>query len=225
MKEPVQVDDDPRGFRRILLDRGETRNAIDSATVRGLRAGIADAPGVVVILGSVTPTAFSSGADLKLNPGSRAQVSNDLYRLYQEMRESDKILITAASGPAVGGGAQLLVASDLRLASPDVEIRFLGPGHGLVVGAWGLPSLIGRGRAMDLCLSMRTVRADEALAIGLVDRLVDDPLDEAARYAAEICELDPEAVVALKRVISISDTQVAPRTESAPNAGWDGAVR
>src|SRR5919108_254958 len=73
-----------------------------------------------------------------------------------------------------GAGAQLAVAADLRVASPGARIQVAGPGHGLAVAAWSLPSLIGRGRAMDLCLTMRPVGAEEALRIGLVDRLEDD---------------------------------------------------
>ena len=84
------------------------------------------------------------------------------------------IVVAALDGAAVGGGAQLAIAADLRVAAPAAFLQLAGPGHGLAVGAWGLPSLVGRGRALDLCLSMRPVEREEALAIGLVDRVADD---------------------------------------------------
>ncbi|HVR80210.1 MAG TPA: enoyl-CoA hydratase/isomerase family protein [Acidimicrobiia bacterium] len=224
MRAPVRVEDDPLGFRRILLDRPDTKNAIDSVVVSLLRRGIADAPGGVVVLGSADPSIFCSGADLKLGAGDRADVSEELYLLYEEMRATDKVIVAAVSGPAVGGGAQLLVASDLRLASPSAMIRFVGPGHGLVVGAWGLPALIGRGRAADLCLSMRPVGVEEALAIGLVDQLVEDPRGAADEYAAAICKLDPDSVATVKRVVSMSDSGEAMSAERRHNSRWDGSI-
>lgn len=220
----VRHQDDPRGIRRILLDRPKTRNAIDSEVVSGIRQGLATAPGPVVVLGSTDPRAFSSGADLGLPDAERATVSDSLYELYQEMQASPKIIIAAASGPAVGGGAQLLVASDIRIVSPRASIRFLGPGHGLVVGAWGLPSLVGRGRAMDLCLSMRTVDAEEALTIGLVDRVVEDPVVSALEYATAVMAVDHSAVAAVKEVVSIASVDDALGAERAHNSVWDGEV-
>lgn len=224
MSGVVRIEDDPTGYRTILLDRPSSRNAIDRDVVDGLQAGITEAPGPVVLLGSTDPRAFSSGADIALDDRDRVSVSDSLYALYLEMRASPKIIIAAASGHAVGGGAQLLIASDLRIGSHDLIVRFMGPGHGLVVGAWGLPSLVGRGRAVDLCLSMRPVAAEEARAIGLVDRLADDPLRDAAAYAAEICGLDVDAVRAVKRITAIPSPADALSEERARNSSWDGSI-
>ncbi len=220
----VNFDDDPRGFRIVTIDRPGTRNAIDRDVVNSLREGILSATGPVLILASSHRAAFSSGADIKLADSERAAVSDMLYALYQEMRASNKIIIAAASGHAVGAGAQLLIASDLRIAAPDLTVRFMGPGHGLAVGAWGLASLVGRGRAADLCLSMRPVFADEALSIGLIDRVADDPLARATEYAIDVCALDHSAVAAVKRVISISSLDQALAEERAHNASWSGAL-
>jgi enoyl-CoA hydratase len=222
--DAVNFADDPRGFRIVTIDRPGTRNAIDREVVNSLRKGIATASGPVVILASSHRAAFSSGADIKLADSERAAVSDMLYALYEEMRASPKIVIAAASGHAVGAGAQLLLASDLRIAAPDLMVRFVGPGHGLAVGAWGLASLVGRGRAVDLCLSMRRVSADEALSIGLIDRMADNPLAEATKYAISICALEHSAVTAVKRVISISSLDQALAEERAHNAAWSGAI-
>jgi len=220
----LRIEDDPRGFRTILIDRPATRNSIDRAVADGLREAIVGAPEASVVIGSTDPRAFSAGADLDLDDAERASVSDSLYALYQEMRASPRIIIAALSGSAVGGGAQLMIASDIRIAAADLVVRFMGPGHGLAVGAWGLPSLIGRGRALDLCLSMRPVLADEALAMGLIDRLAEDPLPEAIDYAAHVARLDSGAVRTLKRVVGLSVADGALAEERAHNATWDGSI-
>jgi len=222
--DAVKFDDDPRGFRIVTIDRPGTRNAINRDVANRLREGLLSAAGPVVILASSHRAAFSSGADIKLADSERAAVSDMLYALYKEMRASRKIIIAAASGHAVGAGAQLLIASDLRIAASDLIVRFMGPGHGLAVGAWGLTSLVGRGRAVDLCLSMRPVSADEALSIGLIDRISADPLAEATDYAIAVCALDHSAVATVKRVISISSPDRALAEERAYNAAWSGAI-
>jgi enoyl-CoA hydratase/carnithine racemase len=216
--------EDRDGVRVVLLDRPSKRNALDMSMVEGIREAIVSAPRTAVVLGSTDPRSFSAGADLDLTDRDRAALSDALYELYLFMRATSKVLIAAASGHAVGGGAQLLISSDLRLAGPETVIRFVGPGHGLVVGAWGLPSLIGRGRAMDLCLSTRSVGADEALAIGLVDRVVDEPIDRAIEYGARVSDLDPAAAASVKRVIAVTDVGDALSLERAENSAWDGAI-
>ena len=221
---PVRLEDHPAGHRTLLLDRPMVRNAIDKATVVALTEGIVSAPGPVVVVGSTDSVAFSSGVDVSLEDSERAAVSERLYALYQEMRATSKIIIAAASGHAVGGGAQLLIASDLRIGSPGLVVRFMGPGHGLAVGAWGLPSLVGRGRAMDLCLSMRPVAADEALAIGLIDRLVADPIGEAHAYAEMVCTLDLGAVETIKRVVQTTSVDEAMAAERSHNSRWSGSI-
>jgi enoyl-CoA hydratase len=115
------------------------------------------------------------------------------------------------------------LASDLRFASPRASLRFPGAGHGLTVGAWGLPGLVGRGRALELCLTMREVGADEALRIGLVERVVRDPVADAIAFAQRLATLDPAAVRRTKRVVGAVVDGL--RMERAGNrAMWDGSV-
>jgi enoyl-CoA hydratase/carnithine racemase len=96
-------------------------------------------------------------------------------------------VIAVLTGAAVGGGAQLAAASDLRIASPAARLRWTGPpGLNLAVGAWLLPDLIGCGRAMDLVLTGRWVEAPEALALGLVNRVEAEPDAVADGIVADI---------------------------------------
>jgi enoyl-CoA hydratase/carnithine racemase len=220
----VRVTEPQPGVVTALLDRPEKLNALDMAMVSGIRGALSRAGISVLILGSTTNQAFSAGADLDLSDPERAAVSDALYELYQEMRESDVIVVAAARGHAVGGGAQLLIASDLRIVGHDVSIRFAGPAHGLTVGAWGLPSLVGRGRALELCLSMREVGAAEALAIGLVERVADDPIGQALDLASHLTRLHRDAVTAVKRVVAVVDPSTALDEERHRNSGWGGSV-
>ena len=212
------------GVTQALLDRPAARNAIDLDMVRRLTEVVGQAESRVIVLGSTSPEALSSGADLRLSDAERAEVSRELYRLYEMMRTTEAVILVALSGHAVGGGAQLVVASDFTVANPGATIRFRGPGHGLAVGAWALPGLVGRGRAIDLTLGMRPVGAHEALAIGLIQRIEDPPLPYALAFAKEICRLSPSAVAAVKRISSIGDPLEALRAEREHNDQWDGAI-
>jgi enoyl-CoA hydratase/carnithine racemase len=220
----ARIDSPGPGVRRILLQPFEKRNALDRPTVAALREALAGADCRAIVLGSSDPRVFSAGIDLGLDRPGRVRASDELYSLYEDMRRSPAIIVSAASGPAVGGGAQLLLASDIRIGSPDLTIRFVGAGHGLAVGAWGLPALIGRGRALELCLSMRPVEAVEALRIGLIDRVVADPLEEAVAFAAHVAALDPLAVRRLKTLVEMADRAEALTLEGRGNSTWDGAI-
>ncbi|HSJ35937.1 MAG TPA: enoyl-CoA hydratase/isomerase family protein [Acidimicrobiia bacterium] len=212
------------GVVQALLDRPESRNAIDLDMVGRLLDVVGDEEARVIVLGSTSQDALSAGADLKLSDADRAEVSRELYRLYEMMRTTSAIILVAFSGHAVGGGAQLVVASDFTVAGHDATIRFRGPGHGIAVGAWALSGMVGRGRAIDLALSMRPVSAKEALDIGLIQRIDRHPLAYANSLAEEIISLWPSAVAAVKRIVGIPDPLQALAAEKAHNEGWDGAV-
>ena len=106
------------GVVGLWLDRPEKRNALDRELVTGLTDAFGDPDARAFVLGSSEPQAFSAGADLDLPDGERAQVSDLLYRLYGVMLASRAPIVAAVSGPAVGGGAQLALACDLRVGRP-----------------------------------------------------------------------------------------------------------
>jgi len=222
----VRRDRPAAGVLRLRFDRPERRNALDRHVLEALLDAFAAPAEPVVLLGSTTPAAFCAGADLRLADDERAAVSDLLYELYGRMTACDAIVVAALDGPAVGGGAQLAIAADLRVASPGARIQVAGPGHGLAVAAWALPSLVGRGRAMDLCLTMRPVGAEEALRIGLVDRLADDAAAAGLALATELAELDAAAAARVKRVAWASALALgALEDERAGNrAAWSGSM-
>lgn len=213
------------GVGAFWLDRPQKRNALDRALVEALIDALSADRWRAVVLGTTDPRGFCGGADLSLADEDRARVSLRLYDLYRLMTSLPAPIVVAVEGPAVGGGAQLAIAGDLRIGDARAMFRFPGPGHGLAVGAWGLPSLVGRGRALDLCLTSRDVGADEALRIGLLDRVEDDPRSAALELAGRIARLDGRAVERVKRVVrSSSGLEAALALEAAGNASWTGAV-
>jgi enoyl-CoA hydratase/carnithine racemase len=223
--QPLLVDRPRDGVVRLRLNRPSRHNAIDDQLLAGLRGALENIAGDpaarAVVLSSATPAMFCAGADLKVADAVRRQVSSDLYRLYQRMLSLPVPILAALTGPAVGGGAQLAIASDLRVAQPGTWLRFVGPGHGLAVGAWGLPSLIGRGRALDLCLSGRRIGAQAAADMGLVDRIAEDAEAHALDLAAEFSALDPGAVARTKALVG-AGLPAALESEAEGNRHWSG---
>lgn len=222
----LQVQRPADGVVALWLDRPQVRNALDGALVDALQAAFQDTEARAYVLGSSDPHCFCAGADLRLNDAARAAVSEGLYELYRIMLSSQAPIVAAVQGPAVGGGAQLALAADMRVGNATASLRFAGPGHGLSVGAWGLPSVVGRGRAIDLCLTMRVVGAEEGARIGLFDRIAEDPRAVALELAAAFAGLDRAAVARVKAITRTACGLLdALEHERAGNSAWSGSVR
>lgn len=214
------------GVVTLWLDRPDKRNALHRPLVNALSEAFRDGEARAFVLGSSQPGAFSGGADLSLDDSERAKVSDLLYALYGTMLAAPAPIVAAVEGPAVGGGAQLALASDIRVGGPRARLRFVGPGHGLAIGAWGLPSLVGRGRALELCLTMRALEADEAHALGLLDSLAEDAREAALELASQVAQLDAGAVARVKSVVGTASGVVKALAEerTGNRAAWTGSV-
>src|SRR5205085_807210 len=144
----------------------ERRHALDASLLSAVTNALATEPGVPVVLASADPRVFCAGADLTITDAERAAVSDLVYDCCETIITRPGPVIAVLTGPAVGGGAQLAAASDLRIAGPGARLRWTGPaGLDLAVGAWLLPDLVGRAAAMDLVLTGRWLEAAEALAL------------------------------------------------------------
>lgn len=208
---------------RVRLDTPARRNALTLATVEHLHQLLDEEPTRTLVLGSTTAGIFSSGADLDVDDATRARLSDRLYACYELMLTRPGITIAVVEGAAVGGGAQLTAASDLRTASPAARWRWVGPGHGLAVGAWILPSLVGRARALDLTLTSRWLHAEEAVTAGFVAALDDDPWQSAATMAAVLAEADQAALGRVKRIAGAEQVLLQLQMEREENrASWSG---
>jgi enoyl-CoA hydratase/carnithine racemase len=193
----IRVDDDPEtGVRTVTLDRPERRNALDPAALADLADAVETDLPVVHLRGA--GSAFSAGADLA---AVRALASEDEAVAFAErgqttmraVASSPAAVVAGVDGAARGGGVELALAADLRVATPDATFGEPGVSFGLF-GTWGgthrLPRVVGPSAAADLGLSGRTVDAEEALRVGLVSRVVDDP----AAVAREVAANEPDAV-------------------------------
>jgi enoyl-CoA hydratase/carnithine racemase len=169
------------------LARPERRNALDPSLLAAIRDELAAGAGDPVVLGSADPRVFCAGADLTISDAERAVVSDLIYQTCETIVTRPGPVIAVISGAAVGGGAQLAAAADIRIAGPGARLRWIGPpGLDLAVGAWLLPDLIGRGAALDITLTGRWVEAAEALARGLLNCVTDDPMLTAQQLAADL---------------------------------------
>ena len=176
----------------VLLDRPHARNAVDGPTAAALagafRAFEADAGARVAVLVGAGGT-FCAGADLKAIGGpdsNRAEPDGDGPMGPTRMRLS-KPVIAAISGYAVAGGLELALWCDLRVAEEDAVLGVFCRRWGVPLidgGTVRLPRIIGLGRALDLILTGRPVQGPEALAMGLVNRVV--PTGDALRAAREL---------------------------------------
>jgi len=213
------------GPLRVRIDAPARRNALTLATVEHLHRLLDEEPTRTLLLGSTTAGIFSAGADQDVDDATRARLSDLLYACYEQMVTRPGIVIAVVEGAAIGGGAQLSTAADLRTASSGARWRWVGPGHGLAVGSWILPSLVGRSRALDLTLTSRWLDVDEAVVGGLVARVDDAPWFAATEIAAALARAEVDAVARVKRVATygpLLDRLHAEREEN--RAAWSGAA-
>lgn len=181
-----------RGVLVVTIDRPEVRNAVDRATAEALadafRTFDADAGQAVAVLTGAGGT-FCAGADLgAIARGEPNRVEPDGDGPMGPTRMAlSKPVIAAIEGHAVAGGLELALWADLRVAAHDAVLGVFCRRWGVPLidgGTVRLPRLIGHSRAMDLLLTGRPVAAEEALAIGLVNRVV--PAGTAREAAVEL---------------------------------------
>jgi enoyl-CoA hydratase len=188
----------------VTIDRPRVRNAVDAATAGRLvesfrRFATDDKLSVAVLTGS--DGNFCAGFDLK---AIAAGMPNELSEhgdgpMGPTRLELDKPVIAAIEGYAVAGGLELALWCDLRVAAADATLGVFNRRFGVPLidlGTIRLPRLIGHGRAMDLVLTGRPVSAEEALEIGLVNRVVEPgaAVAEARQLARQLAEFPQGAL-------------------------------
>jgi enoyl-CoA hydratase len=152
--------------------------------------------------------AFSAGADITeldgIGPGAAVRQMHDGQQVFSRLENLPVPVISAIDGVALGGGLELAMATDLRVASPrarfgqaEITLENL-PGWG---GTQRLVTIVGRARATEMILTGRVIDAAEAAAIGLVNEVADDPLRRALDLARTIADRSPVAIAGAKRAI------------------------
>lgn len=213
----------------ITLDRPDRRNAVDHPTLLRLldvQAEItADAPGnvrVVVLTGA--PPAFSAGADL--HGVEQGQFTADLTAVLRGFGALPFPVIAAIDGPALGAGAQLAIAADLRVATPTSVIGVPAAKLGLVVDHWTVRRLATEFSppiARAMLMTAQTYTAEQLHTSGGIHRLGD--LDAAVLWAHELAELAPLTMaghkIALER--ATPEPELDDLVEAARAAAWASA--
>ncbi len=201
---------DEYGVALLRLERDEARNAINTAMLEEMLGHLAaardDEAVRVLVISSNDHLALSAGADV------REELADDEARihrmqlfadLYDEIVSFPKPTVAACHGSVVGGGAEVAVACDLRVAGGNLRLKFPGAELGVPVGPARLVTLCGLSTAKYLLLSARNVSADEALRMGLVHRVAPAARTEEAalELAAEVASHPPESVARIKRML------------------------
>lgn len=189
-------------------------NALGLPILEGLDAAIeaAEAAGDVkaMVITSALDGFFAAGADIKhmstISAESFMAYGDKMRAVNDRLAAAPWISIAAVDGLALGGGLELAMACTLRVAGPGAKLGLPEVKLGLIPGAGGtqrLPQLVGRGRALDIMLTARQVPADEALSIGLVDRLAHGDVEKAAlELAAELVKASLPAQLAVVRTVN-----------------------
>jgi enoyl-CoA hydratase len=177
----------------VRLNRPAERNALSSPTLAALDSAIASLcarADIASVIITGTGDAFAAGADIRelsaLDAGAAPEFARRGQRLMRRIADAPQLTIAAVNGYCMGGGLDLALACDLRVASPSAVFAHPGARLGVITG-WGgtqrLPRLVGRARALEIFATARRVSAREAFEIGLVNR-VGNPVLEVARTLA-----------------------------------------
>lgn len=222
------------GVATLTLNRPEVMNSFNFALLYALKEQIdilrlKPDVRVIIITGS-GQKAFCAGADLKERTTfNEIQVKEFIYtirNLFTSIEFLNKPVIAAVNGVALGGGTELALACDIRIASMNASMGLTETRFAIIPGAGGtqrLPRLIGRGKAKELIFTGRRVEAEEALQIGLVNQICKQEvlLDQCLKMAAMICETGPIAIEQAKYAINYGlETDLHTGLGIESNAYW-----
>jgi enoyl-CoA hydratase len=199
----------------VTIDRQDALNALNVETLTELRDRLRevgdDAEVRAVVLTGAGEKAFVAGADIKFMSGLDPEQAKGWGALGHEagrlLETMPKPTIAAINGFALGGGCELALACDVRYASVRAKLGQPEINLGIVPG-WGgtqrLARICGVGVAKELVFTGRTVTADEALRIGLVNEIADPVLDRALETARELAEKAPVALALAKQLVNLA---------------------
>lgn len=214
MTEPVVAFSNSGSIGYITLNRPPA-NSYEIGFMRDLEAAIdaanADAEAKVILLKSASEKFFSGGADIKAflatDTAGNMEMIRTAHRALDKLAASDKVYVAAINGHAMGGGLEMALACDVRCAAegnyrlglPEVTLGLL-PGNG---GTQRLPRLIGANKALEMMLTGETVTPDDALRLGLVNKVfpADKLLDEAEAYARKLAAGASLAIARIKQCV------------------------
>jgi enoyl-CoA hydratase/carnithine racemase len=220
---------DARGVALLRLERPEARNAIDTQMLAELLEHLAvardDDAVRALVVSSSDQMGLSAGADVKerLDEEGKVRRMQLFADLYDAIVAFPKPTVAACHGDVVGGGAEITVACDMRVGGSNLRLRFPGAALGVPVGPARLVTLCGLAVAKYLLLTSRTVGADEALRLGLVNRVAPAAATEEAalELAAAAAAHPPKAVARLKAMLhEWDDVEGRSKIEGVGQVEW-----
>jgi 2-(1,2-epoxy-1,2-dihydrophenyl)acetyl-CoA isomerase len=214
MSAPVLVDS-AEGIARLRFNRPDRLNAIDVEMAEGFAAAVDSVlqdPTVRVILLCAEGRAFVAGGDLGSfrHADDRVAVADaiigPMHRALKRLAEAPAIVLCAAHGAVAGAGMSILCFADLAVAAEDTTFNMAYARVGVPPdcgGSWALPRIVGLRRALELALLTETVDANEALRLGLVNRVVPRVAldEEAMKIAARLARAAPAAMAGTKALM------------------------
>lgn len=215
MEQPLVLEDRSGKTAILKLNRPDVMNSLNFGLLRALSEKVEalqwDQDVRVIVITGAGEKSFCAGADLK----ERATLPEEQVRkfiftlreLFTFIEYMNKPVIGAVNGIALGGGTELALACDIRIASENATMGLTETRLAIIPGGGGtqrLPRLVGRAKAKELIFTGRRIDAAEALSIGLVNKVVPAPrlLDECLEMAGMICEAGPIAITQAKYAIN-----------------------
>lgn len=202
----IILETDDRGIAMVTINRPQKLNALNAQVLDELAEVfnvIQDDEAITgVIVTGAGEKAFVAGADIKelreLDGVSAQKTSRKGQQVFQLIEDTRKPVVAAVNGYALGGGAELAMACHLRVAGDNAAFGLPEVGLGLIPGYGGtqrLPQIVGRARALEMILTARQVKAEEAQKIGLVNTVTEDnPVDSARSMIQQILSNGPVAI-------------------------------
>ena len=202
----------------VRMTRADKHNGLDWRMFVALNDALdelARNPDVRVVVLAGDGPSFCAGLDFKSFAEGNGDLAGDGFaavdgsianyaqRVAYGWRELEVPVIAALRGACIGGGLQIALGADVRIAAPDTKLCVKEVDYGLVpdMSLWQtLPRLVGDDVARELAYTARTVAAGEAEELGLVTRVDDDPLAAASAVAGEIAARSPDAISRIKRL-------------------------
>ncbi|MDZ7658461.1 enoyl-CoA hydratase/isomerase family protein [Fodinibius sp.] len=201
----ITLETDDKGITTVTINRPKKLNALNDEVLNELAdvfkdIQIDEAINAIIVKGA-GDKAFVAGADIKelreLDNRSGRMASQKGQQIFQLIEDTRKPVIAAVNGYALGGGAELAMACHLRIAGENAVFGLPEVGLGLIPGYGGtqrLPGLIGKARALEMILTGKQIKAEEAHQLGLVNEVSSDPVKASKELLHNILKNGPLAV-------------------------------
>lgn len=213
------VDNPAPGIRTFTFNRPDSLNAFDMAMFarfeEELAKAAADEDVRAIIIGARGGRSFSAGFDIhemaKFDAVQMRQAFEARDPVIKQVALHPKPVIAAVDGICYGGGALVALAADIRVATPALRFKVTAVSYGGANATWSLPPLVGPARAKEILMTGRVIESDEALSIGLVNRIVpsDTLWAEAMSIATAIAEKPAAGIAGIKQLVDARSTSTA----------------